>query len=108
MLAMDGPMVMSLAPAGTFALIHSPASRPPGTPPDPARNWSEPEAWTRDQLGTTSVRTSTPTRAALSQRPVGTRRRRSRPLKTTSWAGAQRANVLAARIARAGAIGNKY
>ena len=27
---------MKVEPSGTFASIHSPASRPPGSPPDPA------------------------------------------------------------------------
>ena len=34
---MDGPMVNNLAYKGTFAFIQVPASRPPGTPPVPAR-----------------------------------------------------------------------
>src|SRR5215212_3220354 len=36
MFAMDGPMVMKVAPLGIFFSIHCPASRPPGTPPVPA------------------------------------------------------------------------
>src|SRR5262245_57771740 len=36
MFAMDGPIVIIVAPAGILFAIHSPASRPPGTPPVPA------------------------------------------------------------------------
>src|ERR1700680_1479001 len=38
MFAIDGPSASNCALRGTFAPTHRPASRPPATPPDPARN----------------------------------------------------------------------
>src|SRR3989304_2951103 len=38
MFAIDGARVIKVAPGGVFSRIHRPASRPPGTPPEPARN----------------------------------------------------------------------
>src|SRR5512140_2066889 len=57
---MEGPMVIKRAYSGTLAWIQTPASRPPGTPPVPARNMAEVSGWICFQLADPSEKTTTP------------------------------------------------
>src|SRR3954451_13563995 len=67
MFAIDGPIDTTPAPAGTFLATHSPASRPPGTPPVPARKLEPVVAgWTWTQVVTARLITRTPATTARS------------------------------------------
>src|SRR5512146_1098000 len=107
MLAMDGPMVMNWAYAGTFASIQAPASRPPGTPPVPARN-SEPTCgWIRCQLAKASDATTATEATQEIKGGNDTRRETSRPCRSR-MAFHEYPSNLPAKIASGGAMGNQY
>src|SRR5258708_38936287 len=54
MFAIDGPIDNISVSVGVSDLIHVPASRPPGTPPVPARHEVDPAALMLDQLNSAS------------------------------------------------------
>src|SRR3954463_13201870 len=67
MFAIDGPIDTTPAPAGTFLATQSPASRPPGTPPVPARKLEPVVAgWIWTQVVTARLTTRTPATTARS------------------------------------------
>src|SRR6266511_3418419 len=103
MLAIDGPSASICAPAGTFSRSHSPAARPPGTPPEPARKLVEFVTLTRLQLDATSVATTRVTTTTWSA-AAGTRRL---PTRRGVVVG-QPARARAARITIAGITGSRY
>src|SRR5215217_4266508 len=100
MFAIDGPTDIIRAPTGTLWLIQRPASRPPGTPPDPARKVVDVEGWIFEQLGMASVSASTATSAGAMTRPS--------LASYTSDAKSNPVRKRAARTATAGAIGSRY
>src|SRR6266704_7153015 len=55
MFAIEGPMDSISASPGVSDLIHSPAARPPGTPPVPARKEVEPAALMLDHVRSASA-----------------------------------------------------
>src|SRR5713226_227300 len=70
MFAIDGPIDSISVSVGVSDLIHVPASRPPGTPPVPARNEVDPAALMLDQLNSasdaaTAVVITAPTASAI-------------------------------------------
>jgi hypothetical protein len=91
MLAIEGPMVSSLLPGGVLACSQRPASRPPGTPPEPARKLVEPAEDTRPQLAIPRLAT----RATMaSPRAAAGRRSRCRgQAPTTSLAASTTATT---------------
>src|SRR5688572_16959373 len=93
MLAIDGPMVMKVDPSGALASIHAPVSRPPGSPPDPARNVSGLAPWTRPHVGMRRLRAAIATPSDLRWCPAGI---------------GNRLSARAARTASAGAMGSRY
>src|SRR5215207_3196465 len=100
MFAIEGPTDIIRAPTGTLWLIQRPASRPPGTPPDPARKVVDAEGWIFDQLGMASVSAIRVARAGAMIRPSFASR--------TSDAKSNRVRKRAASTATAGAIGSRY
>src|SRR6476661_8651560 len=106
MFAIEGPRASRSAPTGTCSSTHSPASRPPGTPPVPARKVDpDDDGCTRDQeirprLTTRATATATRSPAVLTTaiRPAGQRTGGTGALTTT----------MAARTARGTAIGSRY
>src|SRR3954464_10501185 len=98
---MDGPIASRRAPSGTLAATHLPASRPPGSPPVPARNVPVAEGLTVAQTGTARLTDSTAVRTAAATvvDQAGHCARRVRATRTS---------VRAASTARAGAIGRRY
>src|SRR3954447_3272875 len=100
MLAIDGPTDIIRAPSGTCLRIHRPASRPPGTPPEPARNVADVAGWILDQLGIASDSTTTATSTGVTR---GAYRKCG-----ASTPKSKRASRRAARTATAGAIGSRY
>src|SRR5574341_2275433 len=103
MLAIEGPTVINFAPSGMFVSIQWPASRPPGNPPEPARNVSEVDGCTCCQAGINNDNEITPVATGASHE-LGPRM----PRMKTSFGGDQVASVRAARIATAGAMGSRY
>src|SRR5262245_36629688 len=100
MFAIDGPKVSTTDPLGVLAANHLPVSRPPGTPPDPARKVADSVWRTDDQLGTSrlSVTTAiTPARAAMARRGARSRAGRGRSTRPR-----------AASTATGAAIGSRY
>src|SRR5215212_9395347 len=104
MFAIEGPTVSIWAPSGTFCEIHLPASRPPGTPPEPARNVASPALSIRDQLDANSESEITTTAATATRRSV----RNVRAPFGDFVSSPQRAIVRAASSATAGATGRRY
>src|SRR6266508_7018701 len=102
MFAMDGPMVMKVAPVGIFLSIHCPASRPPGTPPVPATKVPDVAGVMSCKLERRSESAIIPTVVVLI-RPLLIRI----PEKEKS-SGHQRAMARPASTAIGGAIGSKY
>src|ERR671939_1857830 len=100
--AIDGPIVITFAPFGTWCLIHWPASRPPGTPPAPASSAPPSDGWMRSRLATTRESAITPAATGDSQR------RAAGEKGAGSLGGLQPVSVLAARIATTGAAGSRY
>src|SRR5215213_1639275 len=101
MLAIDGPTDIMRAPVGTLRSIQRPASRPPGTPPEPARKLVTFDGCTFCQLGIAIDAATTTMAPARSQvRVAGRLRARA--------SGVQCTRKRAARIATAGAIGSRY
>src|SRR5215210_9298421 len=100
---MEGPMVNIVASDGRFALIHSPASRPPGTPPVPATNTPVVGGWIAIQLVFKSNRIISPPEKIRIQSVL----KRLSPAPRFSIQ-TQRVKVRLAKIAMAGAIGSKY
>src|SRR3954463_9708027 len=98
---MDGPIASRRAPSGTLAATPFPASRPPGSPPVPARNVPVVDGLTVAQTGTARLTDSTAVRtaAATVAAPAGPRAGRARATRTS---------VRAASTARAGAIARRY
>src|SRR5580765_2290063 len=103
MFAIDGPIASISAPFGTFVLIQLPSSRPPGTPPEPARNVSDSPGLIRCQVGI-ATDAATQTAAALISSREG---RGTLPMRRL-LEGCQRASVRPASTATAGAHGSKY
>src|SRR5437773_12140090 len=102
MFAIDGPMESISASTGVFDLIQSPAARPPGTPPVPARNEPELAALMVDQLSSASEATT----AVLTRAPVTLAvvpRRRPIPSQRTGLASNP-----ADRTAHGAATGSRY
>ena len=102
MFAIDGPIASISAPAGMCVRIQPPASLPPGTPPEPARNLPDEGGWIRPQAGIASVTATPAVASALNACAVW-----RRPANFVQCSG-QSANVRAARIAIGGAIGSRY
>src|SRR3990172_2046571 len=101
--AMDGPNVINTAPSGRLARIHIPASRAPGTPPVPAVNVSEDAGLTSPQLLKNNVTVVAPTASHFTQDALRFHFKTNRSLPT-----GQRASVLPASTATAGATGRRY
>src|SRR6266516_5922905 len=70
MFAMDGPTDNTSAPPGVLDCIHTPTSRPPGTPPVPARNEVEFAVSMLVQHVTTSQPATSVIAPALMARPA--------------------------------------
>src|SRR5687768_9012960 len=104
MLAIDGPSDIIRAPSGTLAAIQRPAARPPGTPPEPARNVDACEGCTRSQAGTERLTITTAQAAGIPHRASATRD--GVALKGT--VGRQLARNRPASSATAGATGSRY
>src|SRR5690242_16666275 len=102
MFAMEGPVASICAPSGVWAATHIPASRPPGTPPVPARNEVALAVLMLAQDPMAS-HTATATVAAVnSARPYRVLPRASRVTRSTSE------SKPAARIATGAATGSRY
>src|SRR5215216_7511249 len=102
MFAIEGPIVINVAPTGMFSRIHSPDSRPPGTPPVPATKVPVVDGLIICTLESKSDKAITPTVNVLIQL-LGIRQ----VTKDTS-SGHQRAMALPASTAMGGAMGSKY
>src|SRR6266700_3343521 len=102
MLAIDGPMDSISASTGVSDLIHAPASRPPGTPPVPARNEVDPAALILDQLSIASQATTAVVATTPTTRPAAALRRPIRS-QTTGLASSP-----AASTAHGAATGSRY
>src|SRR4030088_1988163 len=101
MFAIDGPTASILLPSGRFALIHSPVSRPPGTPPEPARNVGVGVGFTACQDGTAILIPTPRTTAMRVARASGGR-------SADNPGNVPRTTVRAASTAMIGAIGRRY
>src|SRR5689334_17007389 len=102
MFAMEGPIVISVAPAGILLSIHWPASRPPGTPPVPATN-------VPDVAGVISFTLARRSEIAMSPTVVVLiKPRLIRILEIIMSSGHQRAMARPARTAIGGAMGSRY
>src|SRR6185503_5063854 len=102
MFAIEGPIVINVAPAGMFSFTHSPASRPPGTPPVPATNIPVVEGVMICTLESNNEKAITATANVLIQLL------RIRKAMTGKSSGHQRAIALPASTAMGGAIGSRY
>src|ERR1051325_5532597 len=104
MFAIEGPIVMKVAPAGIFFSIQSPASRPPGTPPVPATNVPDVAGVMSCTLKSSKERATTATVEVLIKALLI----RIRFFRREISSGHQRAIARPARTAMGDAIGNKY
>src|SRR6476659_1126899 len=77
-LAIEGPTVSIVEPCGRFWSIQTPASRPAGSPPVPARNARLVDGWIESQVG--KIRLSTITAHAPFWAAV-----RHRGMRRVSW-----------------------
>ena len=100
---MDGPMVINVAPEGTFPRSHSPASRPPGTPPVPAIKVPDVAGRINWMLGSSSETAMMPAITLFIEV-----RLTLRLSKMNSLPGDQRDSARPASIAKDGAMGSKY
>src|SRR5215213_8992334 len=102
MFAIEGPTVINVAPTGIFSRTHSPASRPPGTPPVPAINFPVVEGRI---IFTLEIKMES---AIIRSVVVLIQLRRIRKLKIEKSSGHQWAIARPASTAIGGAIGSKY
>ena len=107
MFAIDGPIVRIRAFEGRVPSIQRPVSRPPGTPPEPARKVPLVAGVTRPHVVTNSDAAITPTATGTNMRwrPRGVARRPRRP---GSRACSACRTAWAASSATAGAVGSRY
>src|SRR5580693_4316444 len=103
---MDGPMVKIVAPCGRLAAIHCPASRPPGSPPDPARKVVLADGLMVCQVGMAMVAHTMAIHAV-----VAAARRAADILPVSFWRASfswARSTASAAQMASTGAMGSRY
>src|SRR3954454_4022285 len=105
MLAIEGPIASNSAPTGRFPRIHWPASRPPATPPVPARKL-EPadDGCTRSQDVTARLATSRTATAARNPVVVTA----STPALHRTCGRGTLTTTIAASTATGTAIGSRY
>src|SRR5437016_7228741 len=103
MFAIEGPIASISVPRGVCSSIHFPASRPPGTPPVPARKDVE---FVAPAITPQDVDTSHPTTAAVAPSLI------ARPARMLLRPGLRASTVPArkpaARAAVGPAIGSRY
>src|SRR5215204_3627315 len=104
MLAIDGPTDIIRAPTGTLRPIQRPASRPPGTPPEPARKVDAFDGCTLLQLDTASETVSTARASGM----IHARRRNRQRDRHGIMLGSHSLKKRAASTATAGAMGRRY
>src|SRR3954447_11649666 len=101
---MDGPIASSCAPGGTFCRTHLPASRPPGTPPVPARNFPVGAGLTTAHVGTARLMSVMAVAPATSARSTHRRADEGRGMATVD----RRDSARPASTAMTGATGSRY